>query len=202
MGYSDEERAASNFTNDLANARPAEDLVFNVMRRLQPQCWYEQSEGYEPRGDMYCSHCREWQEVKYDHLYGRTGNIFIELDTLKHSEATYIFYVLEIWRDGKPTGELSPFITVMDFNKLRNACRQLYAKGIKPTAGGEFKKMQGYPIKLSVLQKADWVATIHAKASKATIAELLQRKYNKLHGEQRDEPHRGRYTKPGYRQRY
>lgn len=151
---------------------------------------------------MYCSHCREWVEVKYDQLYGKTGNVFVEIDTLKHSQAKYIIFVTEVWQGGKPTGELSPFLTVMDFAKLRNACRLLYSKGQKPVAGGEFKKMQGYPLKLSLLQKADWVATIHAKASKATIAELLQRKYNKVHGEQRDDTYRGPYKRPAYRQRY
>lgn len=191
--YNDEERAASNFANDLANAKPAEDLVFNLIRKLQPQCWYVQSEGYEPRGDMYCSHCREWLEVKYDHLYGKTGNVFVELETLKHSEAKYILFVTEVWEQGKPTGRISPFITVMDYAKLKHACRLLYSKGQKPVAGGEFKKMQGYPIKLRVLQQADWVATIHAQASKATIAELLQRKYNKVHGEQRDYRQRPSY---------
>lgn len=200
--YSDEERAASNFKNDLAGAEPAEQLAFDIVSRLHKDCWYVRSEGYEPRGDMYCGHCQTWVEVKYDHLYGKTGNVFIEIDTLKKSQAKYILFVVEEWRGGKPTGEISPFITVMDFNKLRNACRLLYSKGQKPVAGGEFKKMQGYPIKLKVLQQADWVATIHAKASKAPIAELLQRKYNKLHGEQRDDTYRGRYTKPAYRKRY
>lgn len=197
MGYSKDERAASNFKNDLENAKPAEELVLQIVSRLQPQCWYVASEGYEPRGDMFCSHCKEWLEVKFDHLYGRTGNVFVELDTLKHSEAKYIFFVTEVWRDGKATGEISEFISVMDYAKLKHACRLLYSKGIKPVAGGEFKKMQGYPIKLRVLQKADWVATIHAKASKATIAELLQRKYNKVHGEQRDD-----WQRPGYRKTY
>lgn len=196
--YSDEERAASNFTNDLANAKPAEDLVLALVSKLQPQCWYVASEGYEPRGDMYCSHCREWLEVKYDHLYGKTGNVFVEIETLKHSEARYILFVTEVWENGKPTGKISPFVTVMDYGKLKEACRDLYRKGIKPVGGGEFKKMTGYPIKLRVLQKADWVATIHSQASKATIAELLQRKYNKVHGEQRNDDRQ----RPGYRKTY
>lgn len=193
MGYSKEERAASNFTNDLAGAEPAEQLAFEIVTRLEKGCWYVRSEGYEPRGDMYCGHCQTWVEVKYDHLYGKTGNVFIEFDTLKHSKAKYILYVLEDWKAGKPTGQISPFITLMDFEKLREACRLLYKKGQKPVAGGEFKKMQGYPIKLDVLRKADWVTTIHAKASKATMAELLQRKYNKQHGEQRDSRQRRYY---------
>lgn len=200
--YNDEERAASNFKNDLAGAQPAEQLVLEVFSRLNKECWYTASEGYEPRGDMYCSHCRQWVEVKYDKLYGRTGNIFIEIDTLKHSEATYFVVAVEDWRDGKPTGNISPFLYVMKFEDLRQACRELYRQGKKPIAGGEFKKMTGYPLPLKTLQKADWVATVHVKASKAPIVELLKRKYNKVHGEQQNDDWQGRYKKPGYRQRY
>lgn len=203
--YNAEERAASNFANDLAGAQPAEELVLNVFSRLQKDCWYVPSEGYEPRGDMFCSHCRTWVEVKYDKLYGRTGNIFIEVDTLKHSEATYFVVAVEEWENAgdvrKPTGRISPFLYVMQFKDLREACRDLYRKGKKPVAGGEFKKMQGYPLPLKTLQKAPWVITVHTKASNATIAELYKRKYNKLHGEQRDDTYRGRYAKPAYRQR-
>ena len=88
------------------------------------------------------------------------------------------------------TGEISGFIYVMDFAKLRDACRQLFAKGQKPVAGGEFGKMQGYALPLKTLQKADWVVTIMTKAtdkyaSKKPIAELFKQKYNKVHGEQR-----------------
>ena len=184
--YNDEERAASNFANDLAGALPAEQLVLQVFSRLNKTCWYTPSEGYEPRGDMYCSHCQEWVEVKFDKLYGRTGNLFVELDTLKHSQAKYMAFVVEEYETvgdiRKPSGKLSPFIYVMDFNQLRNACRKLYASGKLPIAGGEFKKMQGYPLPLKTLQKADWCITIHAKASREPIAELMQRKYNKLHG--------------------
>lgn len=183
--YNDEERAASNFANDLAGALPAEQLVLQVFGRLNKNCWYTPSEGYEPRGDMFCSHCNEWVEVKFDHLYGRTGNVFIELDTLKHSQAKYMVFVVEeydnVGDSYKPSGRLSPFLYVMDFEKLRDACRRLYAAGTLPLAGGEFKKMQGYALPLKTLQKNDWVVAVHAKASKLPIAELMQRKYNKLH---------------------
>lgn len=192
--YTPEERAASNFTNDLAGAIPAEELVLTVFGRLNPQCWYVHSEGYEPRGDMFCSHCNEWVEVKYDKLYGKTGNVFVEIDTLKHSQAKYFVFVVEKWAtingEWKATGEISDFIYVMDFEKLREACRNLYAKGQLPVKGGEFGKMQGYALPLKTLQKADWVVTIMTKAtdkyaSKKPIAELFKQKYNKVHGEQR-----------------
>lgn len=193
--YTPEERAASNFSNDLANALPAEELVLKVFSRLEKQCWFVPSEGYEPRGDMFCGHCQTWVEVKYDHLYGKTGNVFVELDTLKHSQAKYFVFVVEEWGKGagdrwQAQGTISPFIYVMDFEKLRNACRQLYAKGQKPVAGGEFGKMQGYALPLKTLQKADWVITIMTRvtdkyASKKPIAELFKQKYNKVHGEQR-----------------
>lgn len=192
--YTPEERAASNFTNDLADALPAEQLVQRVFSRLERSCWWTPSEGYEPRGDMYCSHCATWVEVKYDHLYGKTGNVFVEIDTLKHSKSRYMVFVVEKWAtiNGKyqPTGEISDFIYVMDFEKLRAACRKLYASGNKPIKGGEFGKMDGYPLPLKTLQKLDWVVTIMTKAtdkyaSKQPIAELFKKKYNKVHGEQR-----------------
>jgi len=192
--YTPEERAASNFTNDLADAIPAEELVLTVFGRLNRECWYVHSEGYEPRGDMFCGHCQTWVEVKYDKLYGKTGNVFVEIDTLKHSQAKYFVFVVEKWATinggWKATGQLSEFIYVMDFEKLREACRNLYAKGQKPIAGGEFGKMQGYALPLKTLQKADWVVTIMTKAtdkyaSKKPIAELFKQKYNKVHGEQR-----------------
>lgn len=192
--YTPAERAASNFRNDLADALPAEELVLTVFGRLEKQCWWQHSEGYEPRGDMFCGHCQTWVEVKYDHLYGKTGNVFVEIDTLKHSQAKYFVFVVEKWAtingEWKATGQISDFIYVMDFEKLREACRNLYAKGQKPIAGGEFGKMQGYALPLKTLQKADWVVTIMTKAtdkyaSKKPIAELFKQKYNKLHGEQR-----------------
>jgi len=184
--YTPEERAASSFKDDLAGALPAEQLVFEVFSRLERgNCWYVQSEGYEPRGDMFCSHCRTWVEVKYDKLYGKTGNVFIEVDTLKHTEAKYFVVAVEDWeKDGndyKPTGSISPFLYVMKFEDLRELCRDLYRKGKKPIAGGEFKKMQGYPVPLKTLQRADWCITVHAKASKQPIGELFKRKYNKNH---------------------
>lgn len=192
--YTAEERAASSFKDDLAGAIPAEELVLAVFGRLNPQCWYVHSEGYEPRGDMFCSHCNEWVEVKYDKLYGKTGNVFVELDTLKHTEAKYFVFVVEKWAnvggDYKATGQLSEFIYVMDMEKLKEACRELWRKGQKPKAGGEFGKMQGYALPLKTLQRADWVVTIMTKAtdkyaSKKPIAELFKQKYNKVHGEQR-----------------
>ncbi len=192
--YTPAERAASNFSNDLADALPAEELVLTVFGRLEKQCWWQHSEGYEPRGDMFCSHCNTWVEVKYDHLYGKTGNVFVEIDTLKHSQAKYFVFVVEKWAtingEWKATGQISDFIYVMDFEKLREACRNLYAKGQLPVKGGEFGKMQGYALPLKTLQKADWVVTIMTKAtdkyaSKKPIAELFKQKYNKLHGEQR-----------------
>jgi len=199
--YNSEERAASNFKNDLAGALPAEDLVYDLFKRLDKNCWYVQSEGYEPRGDMYCSHCRTWVEVKYDHLYGRTGNVFVEIDTMKHSQAKYFVIVVEEWATvgevRKPNGKISPFVYVMEFEKLKELCRDLYRKGQKPLAGGEFKKMQGYAIPLKTLQRADWLATVHVKASKQPIAELLKRKYNKVHGETTEYTRqRNSYRKP------
>lgn len=193
--YTAEERAASTFNDDLAGALPAEELVLAVFGRLNRECWYVHSEGYEPRGDMFCSHCNTWVEVKYDKLYGKTGNVFVELDTLKHSEATYFVFAVEEWGKAangnwKPQGNISPFIYVMDMEKLKEACRNLWRQGKKPVAGGEFGKMQGYALPLKTLQKADWVVTIMTKAtdkyaSKKPIAELFKQKYNKVHGEQR-----------------
>ena len=200
--YNDEEKAASNFTNDLADAKPAEDFVLQVFGRLNKDCWYTASEGYEPRGDMLCTHCNTWVEVKYDHLYGKTGNVFVEVDTLKHTQAKYFVVVVEKWArvgdNWKPTGEIDPFIYVMDMEKLKEACRELWRKGKKPVAGGEFKKMQGYPLPLKTLQKADWVVTVMTKvtekyASKKPIAELFKQKYNRVHGEQRDYRQRNSY---------
>lgn len=200
--YNNEERAASNFASDLAGALPAEQLVLEVFSRLNRECWYTPSEGYEPRGDMYCGHCREWVEVKFDHLYGRTGNVFVKLDTLKHSQAKYMVFVVEEYDTindiRKPSGRLSPFLYVMDFEQLRAACRKLYASGKLPIAGGEFKKMQGYPLPLKTLQKADWCITVHAKASRQPIADLMQRKYNNEHG---GTTNRRDYNPRNYRQR-
>lgn len=189
--YTPEERAASNFSNDLADAKPAEDFILEVFSRLNKDCWYVASEGYEPRGDMFCSHCRQWVEVKYDHLYGKTGNVFVEVDTLKHTEAKYFVVVVEKWAttgdNYKPTGQIDPFIYVMDMEKLKEACRELWRKGKKPVAAGEFKKMTGYPLPLKALQKTDWVITIMTKAtekyaSTKPIAELFKQKYNRVHG--------------------
>lgn len=189
--YTPEERAASNFKNDLADALPAEQLVLQVFSRLEKQCWWQPSEGYEPRGDMYCSHCGTWVEVKFDHLYGKTGNVFVEIDTLKHSQSKYMVFVVEKWAaagiGGKwqPTGVISDFIYVLDFEKLRQVCRRLYRHGQRPIKGGEFGKMDGYALPLKALQQFDWCITIMTKAtdkyaSKQPIAELFNKKHNKL----------------------
>lgn len=192
MGYyTPEERAASNFANDLAGALPAEELVLQVFSRLNRDCWYVGSEGYEPRGDMFCSHCNEWVEVKFDHLHGKTGNVFVEVDTLKHSQSKYMVFVLEKWgstsEGGKwrPLGSISDFIYVMDFDELRQACRRLYQSGQLPIKGGEFGKMDGYALPLKSLQKQPWCITIMTKAtdkyaSKLPIAELFVKKHNRL----------------------